>query len=356
MRLLLAFAVLATIVRSLRTLGRLRRVEPLRPAAPIAGTVLAVVPARNEEAVLADCLAGLRAQAVDRIAVVDDASTDGTGALAETLATEDPRITVVHTDGPPPGWKGKVHAMHRGVVADSDWLLFVDADVVLAPDAVSRLVATAEAAGADLVSTPAGPPERPSAAWPVLMPPALQMIGENAEPDGRGRKAFAIGHCILVRRTAYDGLGGWESLKDQRNEDIRLATAVRDHGGASRLVDGVGHASTSGMDPFAQGWASFRKSFVAGTRGSVPVLLGGGAGQVLLSLAPPLAVLLGPRRLGALGWIAQSAAHVGTARYMRAGTRLAPLAPFTSALFGGVLLDGAVRVLRGTSGWKGRAD
>ena len=52
------------------------------------------------------------------------------------------------------------------------------------------------------------------------MPPGLQMIGENAAPDGRGRKAFAIGHCILLRRSHYEKIGGWASLASMRNEDV----------------------------------------------------------------------------------------------------------------------------------------
>jgi hypothetical protein len=348
---------------------RVRRVLALSPVADPDGTdvpVVAVVPARDEEAVIDACVRGLRAQthANLRIVVVDDASADATGEIARRHAAEDARVSVVRTSGPPPGWKGKVHAMHAGVVAAGDfpgsaWLLFVDADVVLGPQALGRLLTTARDARADLVSSPAGPPAGRSLTWPVLVPPSIQMIGENADPQGRGRKAFAIGHCILVHAGAYEVVGGWAALRNLRNEDIALATAVRDRGGVTRLVDGLAHVTTSGMDPWTQGWTSFRKSFVAGTRGSVPVLLGGGLGQIALSLAPPAAALLGRRHVrlaGLAGWALQAIAHRRAARLMRAGSWGAPLAPVASALFGGVLIDGAVRVVRRTSGWKGRTD
>lgn len=374
---LLGGAVAGVCFRSVRTVRQVRSLVPLHEAPPDPGVlpaaVTVVVPARDEAAVIDDCLRGIRAQsyadrdpAALRVVVVDDGSTDGTGDLAGAHAAADERIRVVRVDGPPPGWAGKVHAMHVGVEAAGppgagEWLLFVDADTVLAPDLLSRLLDTADAVDADLVSTPGGPPPRRSAAWPLLMPPGLQLIGENAAPDGRGAKAFAIGHCILLRRSHYDKIGGWESMAGLRNEDVALATSVRDHGGVTRLVDGLDHVTTTGMDPFAQGWASFRKSFVAGTRQSVPVLLGGGLGQVALSLAAPAALGFGVRRrrpllaaAGVIGWVAQGVAHAHTARYMRAGPELAPLAPFTGALFGGVLLDGAVRVLSGTASWKGR--
>lgn len=298
--------------------------------------------------------------------IVDDGSTDATGEIARDCAATDPRLSVVRSEGPPEGWSGKVHAMHVGVQAAGEqeageWLLFVDADTVLAPDLVARLLNTAEEQDADMVSTPGGPQPGHSASWPLLMAPGLQMIGENASPYGTGRKVLAIGHCLLVRRSHYEKVGGWAALAAQRNEDIAFATAVRDHGGRVRTVDSRGLVTTSGMDPFSEGWASFRKSFTAGVRGSLPVLVGGGLGQVALSLAPPATLAVGLRRrrpalaaAGALGWAAQSYTHARTAKIMRANRAVAVAAPFTGALFGGVLLDGAARVVRGAAGWKGR--
>ncbi|ASU77541.1 glycosyl transferase [Actinopolyspora erythraea] len=371
-----------TVYRSLRTLRKARAILPLEqePASSVLPpTVTVVVPARNEEDVLDNCLRGIRAQTYGsargpneadpalRVVVVDDGSTDGTGEIAGRHAVEDPRVRVVRSEGPPPGWSGKVHAMHVGVEAAGEpeageWLMFVDADTVLAPELLAKLLGTAERADADLVSTPGGPPSGHSASWPVLMPAGLQMIGENADPLGRGSKAFAIGHCILMRRSHYEKIGGWAALSGRRNEDIAIATTVRDHGGVTRVVEGLSYATTSGMDPFRQGWDSFRKSFVAGTNGSLPLLLGIGLGQVSLSLASPAVLAAGVRgrsptmiALGSVGWLAQSVTHARTARVMHAGSWLAPVAPFTNAVFGGVMLHGAVEVARGATSWKGRA-
>ncbi|WP_406688764.1 glycosyltransferase family 2 protein [Saccharopolyspora sp. ID03-671] len=363
------------LIRSARTLRQTRAIVPLRQ--PRSGAVsppkvTVVVPARNEAAVLADCLDSIIGQThgagqdgLLKVVVVDDGSTDGTGDIAREAARRDPRVVPIRVDSPPPGWGGKVHAMHVGVEASGppeagEWLLFLDADTVAAPELLSRLLATADSVEADLVSTPGGPPAQPSATWPLLMPPGLQLIGENASPDGRGRKAFAIGHCILVRRSHYEKVGGWAAFSAIRNEDVAIATAVRDHGGTTRTVDGLDHLRTSGMDPFGQGWASFRKSFVAGTKGSAPTLAAIGLGQIAMSLAAPLSVLVGRRRrpvltaLGLLGCAAQGAAHAGTARFMRSNPELAPLAPVSGTLFGVLLLDGAVRAHRGRDQWKGR--
>jgi hypothetical protein len=372
----LGAAAAGVLVRSARTIKQTRAIVDLRAAQPAAlapPKVTVVVPARDEAAVLGDCLRsitaqthGARGEELLRVVVVDDGSTDGTGRIAHEVAAADPRVKIVRVDGPPPGWGGKVHAMHIGVEASGppeagEWLLFLDADTVAGPELVSRLLATAESLDADLVSTPGGPPPERSASWPLLMPPGLQLIGENASPDGKGTKAFAIGHCILVRRSHYEKIGGWTSFAAVRNEDVAIATAVRDHGGNTRTVDGLDHLSTSGMDPFQAGWSSFRKSFVAGTKGSAPVLASIGLGQVVASVAAPLAVVAGGRKrplltaVGLLGWAAQTAAHVRTARFMRANPELAPLAPVAGSLFGVLLFDGAVRAWRGRDQWKGRS-
>jgi GT2 family glycosyltransferase len=373
--LVLGAVAVGVLVRSARTIRQTRAIAPLREprsgeVAPPKVTV--VVPARDEAAVLADCLNsivsqthGAQHESLLRVVVVDDGSTDATGEIAREFARRDPRVVPVRVDSPPPGWGGKVHAMHVGVEAAGppeagEWLLFLDADTVAAPDLLSRLLATADAIEADLVSTPGGPPAGRSATWPLLMPPGLQLIGENASPDGRGRKAFAIGHCILVRRSHYEKVGGWAAFAAIRNEDVAIATAVRDHGGTTRTVDGLDHLRTSGMDPFEQGWASFRKSFVAGTKGSAPTLAAIGLGQIAMSLAAPLSVLVGRGRrpvltaLGLAGCAAQSAAHAGTAKFMRSNPELAPLAPISGTLFGVLLLDGAVRAHQGRDQWKGR--
>lgn len=373
---LLAAGAAGVVYRSARTVSQARSIVPLGTSVDsplLPPTVTAVVPARNEARVVGDCLSALSAQthgergeSALRTVLVDDGSTDATGDIAREHAAADPRLSVVRSEGPPPGWSGKVHAMYQGVQAagepePGEWLLFVDADTVLAPSMVARLIRTAEELDADLLSTPGGPQPGHSASWPLLMAPGLQMIGENANPDGSGRKAFAIGHCLLVRRSHYEKVGGWEALASQRNEDVAIATAVRDQGGRVRVVDSRGQVTTSGMDPFSAGWGSFRKSFTAGTGGSLPALVGIGVGQIAASLVSPAALAVGWRRrqpavaaAGALGWAAQSYAHAKAARIVRANRAVAPAAPLTGALFGGVLLDGAVRVAAGRTTWKDR--
>lgn len=352
---LMGVVAAAAVARTSRVLAQWRRVPELsRSASP--ASVVAVVPARNEAATLPELLPALKGQ-VERVIVVDDASTDGTGDVARSFGVE-----VVHGDGPPKGWAGKVHAMHLGVLAsdDEEWLLFMDADCVPAPDLVPRLVATAEEVGADLVSV-AGLADRPRPSWWLLLPAFNTLVFEGSPPDGRGMTALAIGHCIVVRRKAFERAGGWEALAGTHADDVGIATAVRDSGGVPRLVDATALLTTSGLDGFGQTWRSLRKSIVPGVQeitGSraraVAFLLFGGVVHLLFGLAPVVAVLRRRSLLGAVAWAAQASSHHEYVRRCGQPRSSAVLAPFSWALVGAFLLDCAWRVLRGGTVWKDR--
>ena len=132
-----------------------------------------------------------------------------------------------------------MHAMHLGVTAAdriddwpgrTDWLLF-DADNIARPELVDRLPATAEDRAADFLSTLNATDGTRAWYW-LLMPSVTTLPCEAGCPDGRGdRQALAIGQCMLLRRSAYDRVGGWSKLA--RLDDVRMA-----HESAfTRLID-----------------------------------------------------------------------------------------------------------------------
>ena len=110
-------------------------------------TLSIVVPACNEEDTIERGMNSLLALDYPHLEIiaVNDRSTDRTGAILDRLALSDPRLRVLHVETLPAGWLGKNHAMHSGSqAAKGKWLLFTDADVVFAPDALRRTVAFAE--------------------------------------------------------------------------------------------------------------------------------------------------------------------------------------------------------------------
>src|SRR3954470_6768743 len=164
--LLAAAYWLYTASNNLRIARRMPVLEKLSPPDPPRWPRLTlVVAARNEAAELEASLESrLREDYPDlELVVVDDRSTDGTGAIVDRVASRDRRVVPVHVEELPDGWLGKLHAMHRGLErATGEWILFTDADVHLVPGTLRKAVAYAEARGLDHVGAlpsvwPGGP-------------------------------------------------------------------------------------------------------------------------------------------------------------------------------------------------------
>ena len=339
-------SAVVSVLRSGRTLRQWRHVPPVSTSS-VTASVLAVVPARNEEATLPKLLPGLVGQPGVRVVVVDDASSDATASVARSLGAE-----VVESSGPADGWAGKTHAMHLGVLAgaDEEWLLFVDADVTCAPGLVGRLVATAVELGADLVSS-SGRGTGP--AWWFLLPAFNTLVFEGSPPDGRGPTALAVGHCVLVRRSAFAAAGGWEALARTHADDVGLATLIRDSGGTTRFVDASALLTTSGIDTFGDCWRSLRKSIQPAFREMFgpwgrPLLVAAGLLHLAYGLVP---VLRWRSPWSWLAWFAQAASHHEFTRRVGQPETSAVLAPLSWATIGVFLLDCA---LRPGAQWKDR--
>ena len=176
-------------------------------------SVTAITPARNEAALLKErCLALLGQNYAGRftIAVVDDQSSDATALIAQRLMRGNAISNARPVNGaaPPSGWTGKLWALQQGLSwADeterSDYLLLVDADIVLMPDVLRRSVSLAEERGAVLVSLMAklncqSFAERWLARAFIFFFRMLYPFANVNDP--RRKIAAAAGGCMLVRR------------------------------------------------------------------------------------------------------------------------------------------------------------
>src|SRR5208283_1447794 len=206
------------------------------PASP-RPDVSIIIPARNEEASLGACLESLIAQTgvAFEIIVVDDASTDRTRAIAQSF----PGVQLI-SSGPLPKdtagkrWTGKNNALVAGAKqARAPWLLFTDADTVHRPGSLARALAEAKEQRADLLSYS---PEQivvtftERAVMPVIFAelavqyPPRQVRAQSSET------VAANGQYILVRRAAYDAVGGHAAVATEILEDVALARRFRDAG------------------------------------------------------------------------------------------------------------------------------
>ncbi|MEU5428874.1 glycosyltransferase [Streptomyces olivoreticuli] len=338
-------------------------------------SVAIVVPARDEAEVLPSSLPSLLAQDYPgraEIFLVDDGSTDGTGALARSLA--DGRgglpLTVDSPGEPPPGWTDKLWAVRHGMAlararTDAEFLLLTDADIAHAPDSLRELVAAARSGGLDLVSQMAR--LRVASSWERLVVPAFVYFFSQLYPfrwvnRPGARTAAAAGGCVLLRREAAERAGVPDAIRQAVIDDVSLARAVKRGGGRIWLglaerVDSV--RPYPGLAPL---WRMVSRSAYAQLRHNPLLLAGTVVGMAVLYLAPPAAVLAGALTgdavtlaAGAAAWAVMTGTYVPMLRYYRQSPALAPLLPFTGLLYLLMTVDSAVQHHRGRgAAWKGR--
>jgi hypothetical protein len=348
-RLLAGAAALLAVHAVVNT--RLLRV----PTATTTGVRASVLlPVRDEAARVEPTLRSLLAQeGVDlEVVVLDDGSSDGTADVVRRVADGDPRVRLLEGRPLRLGWLGKPHACQQlaeAAARTSDVLVFVDADVVLAPHAVAATVALLEETGLDLLS-PYPRQEAPGAT--ALVQPLLQWSWLTflplrlAERSPRESLSAANGQLLAVRRTAYDRAGGHAAVHDQVVEDVELLRAVKRTGGRGGVCDGTALATTRMYGSWDELVTGYTKSLWTLPLPTVALL-------ALLYVVPPLAALRGSRA-GAVAYAAGVAGRVVTAR--RTGGPVATSAAHPMSVAVLCLLAGRSRLhrRRGTLTWKGR--
>jgi hopene-associated glycosyltransferase HpnB len=335
---------------------------PARPVASPAVTV--VVPARDEAPLIGQTLRSLLAQDYAgplRIVLVDDASSDGTAAIAR--ACNDERLMVLDGRSRPPGWSGKLWAVAQGLAeADAAGLiLLTDADIIHDPRHVAALVAQAERLDLDLVSEMVTLACDTPAEYALV--PAFVFFFQLLYPfawvnDPLRATAAAAGGTILIRQRALQRIGGVASVRGALIDDVALAAAVKRGGriwlGHSRLARSV-RAYPSAADI----WRMVSRTAYVQLHFSPLLLVGTVLAMTLTFLLPPFAALLGhgsARWFGWLAWGAMAATYQPSLHRFHRSVLWAPCLPAVAAFYLAATLGAAVNhhIGRGVA-WKGRA-
>src|SRR6202158_4689892 len=325
-------------------------------------TVSVVIPARNEEACLGDCLQSLVSQAgvSFEIIVVDDHSTDRTREIAQSF----PGVRVIDAGPLPQGWTGKNNAVTSGArMANGEWLLFTDADTVHLPGSLARSLDEARRHGAALLSYS---PEQIMKSLPekAVMPVIFAELAASFRPsrvsNPNSPAAAANGQYILITREAYDAVGGHAAIAGNLLEDVALARAVKRSGRKILFRYGGDAVRTRMYRSFAQlreGWtknlallfpAPVRLALLrfteflliaGGVTSSVTATLRGHIGPAVVSAilaATVFAFLLQRIRKAHFSWEANALALLGL------------------PLFSYLLMRSTLSYKRGDVRWKGR--
>jgi glycosyltransferase involved in cell wall biosynthesis len=195
-------------------------------------TVSVIVPARNEEACLATCLASVVGQTgvAFEIIMVDDHSTDRTREIAASF----PSVRIIEAEDLRVGWTGKNNAVATGArAASGEWLLFTDADTEHLAGSQRRALEEARRLGVSLLSY--SPEQVVSGFWEkAVMPVIFAELAGTYRPkevsDPNSPAAAANGQYILITREAYDAVGGHAAIAGELLEDVALARAMKRSG------------------------------------------------------------------------------------------------------------------------------
>jgi hopene-associated glycosyltransferase HpnB len=344
-------------------------------------SVAAVVPARNEAAVLPATLPTLLGQEYPgafEVVLVDDESSDQTAGVAASIgqAAGGAAVRIVSGRRPPPGWAGKVWAMDQGLRAagDAAYVLFTDADIAYRPGTLAALVRAAEADDRALVSQMAL--LRADTRWERLLVPAFVYFFAQLYPFRRvnrpgARTAAAAGGCMLVRRSALEAAGGLGPIRGARIDDVALGRLLKSSRGAVRCWLGL-TTNVISVRPYPSLpglWDMIARSAYTQLRYSPAVLAGTVAGLLWLYALPPAAAVAGLAWLaaggpaaagwlavaGLAGWAIMTVSYLPMLRLYRLSPARAPFLPVVAMMYAAMTLDSARRFYAGRGGqWKGR--
>jgi len=325
-----------------------------------------IVPARNEERNIERCIEACLSQDYPdfEVIVLEDRSSDTTSIILSKLQASNTNLTVLTGTELPAGWAGKPHALHQASLhAKGDWLLLIDADTFLSPNALSASLANAKRLGADLYTVMTE--QILGTFWEkVIMPLVMTALSVGFSPkkvnDPKTKNAIANGQFILIKRKVYDAIGGHKKIRNRIVEAKAISENVKRNGYRLIVADGSGIASTRMYTSLPQMWEGWTKNIYLGLADQPGLLLLGVFGAFLAVIAAlflPLWPMLGffwVRQGG--GWkayiiISESVLVWGLILYFRAKIatqmRISAWYAFTTPLGAGVFA-----AMMFTSAWK----
>jgi hypothetical protein len=327
-----------------------------------------IIPARDEAAYLESAVMTLLGDNYPELEIilVNDRSTDATGAIIDRLAHNDARIRALHIERLPKGWLGKVYALHCGVgIASGDWLLFTDADVHFSRTTLRRALAYVTETQADHLALI--PRTIQSGLWLDVVVQAFGLLfllaTRAASVNHPGNTSYVgIGAFNLVKAETLRSTPGFEWLRLEPGDDVGLGMMIKQAGGVSRLALAHEHLTVEWYPSVAAMFRGLEKNlFGPGSNYRWWLMLLQVGGLWALAAAPWTALIVGIR-LEAIPLLAAGAsaiaAHICFALFCVKKRRQESLSllflSFGLVVIGAMLLSAGMKCLKnGGIDWRG---
>jgi hopene-associated glycosyltransferase HpnB len=324
--------------------------------------VSVLIPARNEQEVIARTLSSLSQQGdLKEIILIDDQSKDDTAELAGQSRLDN--LTIVNGSPLPAGWSGKLWALEQGLQnVKTEYTLLLDADIELAPGTIKALLKKLEDENQDLVSLMAY--LRMQSFWELLLMPAFIYFFKLLYPFAIANSkshliSAAAGGCILIKTKKLEAIGGFDALKDALIDDCSLARHIKQADG--RTWVGLSHSAIShrSYDTLETIWDMVARTAYTQLHYSVSLLF---LCTILMLLAFVLPVVtlfvmdLPILLVSVFAYLMMMISYLPTLKYYKLNPLWAGTLPVTGALYLCMTWSSAIRHWRGTGAvWKNRA-
>jgi chlorobactene glucosyltransferase len=331
-----------------------------------------IVPARNEaHRVLEKSISSMLAQTYENfeIIVLNDRSTDETGAiLAEIkLRNSHSAFQIINGIDPPAGWLGKPHALEQALKsASGEWILTADADVLFAPETLSTVVDYVEINNFDALTL--APKLIFGSFWETLFMPVFAWFCLLAMPlhrvnDAGRKETIGVGSFFMFRRTVLEKIGGFETVRAEVAEDLKLAEILKQKGFKLRVDFAPELIETRMYAGFWEIWSGFTKNLFSGMKFSVVKTIFSLFAILVCGVLPLFFAVLS-LIFGEIGlyvplftaYLLQVVVFIFIQKKWRGNALYAFLTPLGLLIFAAILANSTVKVLSGKGVvWKGRA-
>ncbi len=352
--------------------------------------VTLVIPARNEATWLPITIPSFCEQEYPstQVVLVDDQSDDDSRAILGKLQSQYKNLTVLNGAPRPDGWCGKPWAVHQGVnqakenpshrppqgtwEEETRWFLFTDADCVFHPKAVMQAMRLARSGDYDAVSLLAHMTF--GSLFEEIALTGLATVLNLVMPMGRSNDpksavALAAGGFILVKRSAYEKIGGHEGVKGQMIEDVFIGRKLKSSGAKLHTRATADLVSTRMYEGFADLWEGLSKNAYAGMDYDAKKLWVGLVMAILVAVLPPVyfvwTLFTAMRHGSIMAWVlfglasiivvCQAMIHLRTVRHMKLPLWHCLLMPASAAIYTAIVCNSAWQHhFAGGNVWKGR--